>query len=397
MTFSRLLKTTFAAALAVIVTSATSYAEDLLIGVPVPLTGGLSQAGRLVLGGVELAASEINRNGGILGRKVKLVVDDTKSEANASAMVATKMVTQDKVYAFVGGFGSTADYALLQSIKRYQPIFIHAASQSVKLEKGFGDQPWYFHVYIWDYHRQKGVVKFLESLSPKPKTVAIAYEDGLFGTDAARYAKDFLEPAGFKIVMQEPFKTGTADFSPILNRIKNLDPDVTYVIGYAGDGIQINRQVKELAVNPKFMLYTESGAKREDFGEAGVNAAFIQDYAPEQRTPRNADFVKLMQKERPDLLPARSSAALGYTGLMTLKESIEAAKSFDRDAVLRELSSRTFDTVFGSVKYGPSPGGAKHQLLSEDNEIVVQFRANNGVDVVWPQAAATGKLVYPLR
>src|SRR5690606_1218112 len=107
--------------------------EPVKIGVPMPLTGFLSQAGQLILTGIRYAAEEANRNGGVLGRQLELLVEDTKGEPNTSATIATKMATQDEVYAFVGGFGSTADFALLQSVKRYNPIFVHPASSSVRL------------------------------------------------------------------------------------------------------------------------------------------------------------------------------------------------------------------------------------------------------------------------
>jgi branched-chain amino acid transport system substrate-binding protein len=375
---------------------AQSTQEPLVIGVPVPLTGPLATGGQLVAAGIKLAADDINKDGGILGRQIKLLVEDTKSEANTSAAVATKMVTLDKVYAVIGGFGSTPDFAMLQSIKRYQPIFIHPSSGSVKLEAAFGDQPWYFHAYIWDYHRQKGVTKFLESIEPKPKTIAIAYEDGLNGSDAAKFAEQYIAKAGIEIVMREPFKTGAADFSPIISRVKRLQPDIFYVNGYAGDAIKMVNQLREFNVKPKLALFVSSGEKREDFGDAGIDVAFIQEWTESLKTPGNADLVKRFSQTFPELNPPRPSMFLGYVSLKTLAESIAAAKTFDRDPVLRELSTRKFSTPFGEVNYGTSDGGAIHQLLNENSEIVVQYRAK-GMEVVWPASKATGALVYPMK
>jgi branched-chain amino acid transport system substrate-binding protein len=382
-------------ALAMVAVGPAGAADDngpILIGVPVPLTGNLAQSGQLVLNGVQVAADEINRGGGLLGRPIKLLIEDTKGEANTSAAVGAKLVTEDKVFALVGGFGSTPDFALLQSVKRYEPIFMHAASQSVKLEKAFGGQPWYFHTYLWEYVRQQATAKFLSSLQPQPKTVAIIYEDGLFGNDAAHYAQSYMKEAGLDVVVSEPFRTGSPDFSPVLSRVKSANPDVLFIIGYPGDEIQIARQIKQLDVKPRLVLYTDTGAARADLGDAVIGATMVMDYSPDQKTPGNAELVKRMSAAYPN--QPFSSMMLGYTGLKTLADAVRIANAFDKAKVIDALSNNAFDTPFGHLAYVKSPGGAIHSLLSEDTEIVVQFR-KDGMDVIWPDGKANGKLIYP--
>jgi len=76
------------------------------IGVPLPLTGPLAGAGTQLQWGIQYAAKEANDAGGVLGRQLQLIIEDTKGEANTSATVAAKLGGQDKVDAVVGGFGS---------------------------------------------------------------------------------------------------------------------------------------------------------------------------------------------------------------------------------------------------------------------------------------------------
>lgn len=369
--------------------------DPVLIGVPLPLTGNLSQAGQSVLRGIRYAAEQANLSGGLLGHPIKLVVEDTKSEPNTAATVATGMATRDKVYAFVGGFGSTADMALLQSVKRFQPIFIHVSSGSVKLEQTFGSEPWYFHVYAWDYHRQEAIVGFFKSLNPQPKTIAIAYEDSLYGSDGARYAEQFLAPAGFQIVMREPFKSGTPDFSPVLDRVKRLSPDIFYVIGYAADNLQVVRQARDLSVSPKLMLLAGAGEKRPDFGDSGTNISVILEWAAEQKTPDNSALIKGASAIEPKTDVLSAQVMTGYSGMTSLIEAVRKGNSFDRESVLKMLSSLTFDTPFGSLQYRKSTGGALHQMLTDQELIVVQYR-EKGEEVVFPPAKAGGKIVYPV-
>src|SRR4051812_34420099 len=125
---------------------ARAQGAPLRIGVPLPLTGPIAGGGTQILAGIQYAADEANGAGGVLGRKIQLLIEDTKGEPNTSAAVAAKLAAQEKVDAFVGGFGSTSDFALLSALQRYEPIFVHAGSSSVRLEESFGKYDWYFHV-----------------------------------------------------------------------------------------------------------------------------------------------------------------------------------------------------------------------------------------------------------
>ncbi|MGA0594688.1 ABC transporter substrate-binding protein [Enterovirga sp. CN4-39] len=367
--------------------------EPLLIGVPLPMTGVLAVGGQVILGGIKYAAEELNKSGGVLGRQVKLLIEDTKSEPNTAATIASKMATEDKVYAFVGGYGSTADFALLSSVRRYKPLFIHTGSSSVRLETTFGKEDWYYHVYIWDYHRQKAAARFIASIEPKPKTVALAFEDGLYGADAAKYAEQYMKAEGLQLVMKEPFKTGSPDFSPILTRVKSLNPDVFFSVGYSGDNLQLVRQQNSLGVKPKLTMVVSAGDKRADYGDLSEGTAMIAEWSAHETTPGVAEFVKNAQAATGQTII--SPFLQGYVGLKSLTDSIKAAGSTDVAKVQEKLSSLTFDTPYGKIGYKASDA-AKHQLLSDETMVVTQHR-KEGEEVVFPAAKAGGKLVYPVK
>jgi branched-chain amino acid transport system substrate-binding protein len=364
------------------------------IGVPLPLTGGLAGAGSQLQWGIQYAANEANAAGGLFGRKIELIIEDTKGEPNTSATVAAKLGGQDKVDAVVGGFGSTADFALLSAIQRYNLIFVHPGSSSVRLEENFGKFPWYFHVYIWDYHRQKAAVNFFKSV-PGLKTVAIAYEDKLYGTDGSKFTQQYAKEAGLEVVMNEPFRAGTPDFSPILNRVKTLDPDVLFIIGYSGDNLQVARQAQQLGIKPKLIVTQGAGEKRSDYGAAGDGVMVLDLWSSKQKTPGLAEWVKKANAARGGEVV--STAVQGYVAMQTLIDAAKAAGKWDRDAIIAKLSETTFDTPYGKVKYGPSDLGGLHQLITEKTMIAVQYQPNDGFEVVWPADKAAAKLHYPAR
>jgi branched-chain amino acid transport system substrate-binding protein len=371
-----------------------SAQEPIKIGVPLPLTGPLAGGGNQILWGIQYATDQANAAGGLFGRKIELKVEDTKGEPNTSAAVAAKLASQDKVDAFVGGFGSTADFALLSALQRYEPIFIHPGSSSVRLEETFGKYPWYFHVYIWDYHRQKAAVDFFKSI-PGVKTLAIAYEDKLYGTDGSKFTQQYAKEAGLDVVMNEPFRAGAPDFSPILNRVKALDPDVFFVIGYSGDNLQVARQASQLGAKPKLLVVQGAGEKRSDYGPAGDGVAVVDLWSARQTTPGLAEWVKKAEAARGgDVV---STAVQGYVGMQTLIDAAKAAGQWDRAAIIDKLSTMTFDTPYGKVAYKPSEMGGQHQLITEKSMIAVQYQPDDGQEVVWPADKAAAKLKYPAR
>jgi branched-chain amino acid transport system substrate-binding protein len=384
------------AVLAGSVSLASAWAQQppIRIGVPLPLTGPLAGGGNQILWGVQYAADEVNEAGGLFGRKIELIVEDTKGEPNTSASIAAKLATQDKVDAFVGGFGSTSDFALLSALQRYEPIFVHPGSSSVRLEETFGKNDWYYHVYIWDYHRQKAAVNFFKSI-PGIKTLAIAYEDKLYGTDGSKFTQQYAKEAGLDVVMNEPFRAGTPDFSPILNRAKGLDPDVLFVIGYSGDNLQVARQAVQLGIKPKLLVTQGAGEKRSDFGPAGDNVVVVDLWSSKQQTPGLAEWVKKAEAKRGGEVV--SSAVQGYVAMQTLTDAVKAAGSWDRAKILANLGSMTFDTPYGKVAYTPSEMGGKHQLITDKSMIAVQYQPGGGQEVIWPPEKAAAKITYPAQ
>jgi branched-chain amino acid transport system substrate-binding protein len=382
------------AAAAMVAVPALAQQAPIRIGVPLPLTGALAGGGNQILWGIQYAAGEVNDAGGLFGRKIELIVEDTKGEPNTSATVAAKLATQDKVDAVVGGFGSTSDYALLNALQRFEPIFMHAGSSSVRLEEAFGKNDWYYHIYIWDYHRQKAAVNFFKSV-PGAKTLAIAYEDKLYGTDGSKFTQQYAKEAGLEVVMNEPFRAGTPDFAPILNRVKGLDPDILFIIGYSGDNLQIARQADQLGVKPKLLVTQGAGEKRSDYGPAGDNVVVVDLWSAKQSTPGLADWVKKAEAKRGGEVV--SSAVQGYVAMQTLIDAAKAAGAWDRGKILAGLASMTFDTPYGKVAYTASEMGGKHQLITDKSMIAVQYKPDGGQEVVWPADKAAGKITYPAR
>lgn len=364
--------------------------EPIKIGVPLPLTGGLSETGQRILGGIQYCVDEYNAKGGVLGRQVEIVVEDTASDINTASQVAEKLITSDKVFAMVGGYGSTVDYGMMQNIAVYEPLFIHTGSTTVKLEQDFGAEDWYYHLYIWDYHRQSAFAKAITSLTDY-KNVAILYEDGNFGATSYEYAKKYLPQYGLNIVMAESFSSGSADFSGMLNKVKDIPGgvDVIWMIGYANDNISIPRQAQELDIPYKLFTFVGLGNVREDFGEYGNNLCYLDAWSAQSNVEGLSDFVNGYESATGQTCV--STTAQGYASMEMMLEAIKIAGKVDKQAVMDALNSSTFDTPFGSWPWS-STEIAKHNYLTEDNMVLIQYQGDKEV-VVYPESLASGKII----
>ncbi|WP_375457390.1 ABC transporter substrate-binding protein, partial [uncultured Methylobacterium sp.] len=122
-----------ALALALVLASGTAYAQAIRIGVNEPLTGAFAASGTYVVNGAKIAADEINAKGGVLGRKIELVIEDNKSNPTEAAAVAEKLITSDKTPVMMGAWGSSLTLAVMPKLMDYETPMLVETSSSGKI------------------------------------------------------------------------------------------------------------------------------------------------------------------------------------------------------------------------------------------------------------------------
>lgn len=375
--------------------STGAFAEDTIkIGAVIPLSkAAFAQAGEEERRGFLMALDEINASGGVLGKKVELIIEDDTGEPSVGIAAAEKLITRDKVVALIGGYSSTVTFAQLNAIQRYEPLVAWIGASSTKVEHEFGPKPWFFHYHPWDYHRQSTVRDFLLSINPTPKTVAIAYEDGIYGTTSRDYVVKYLKEKGFDIVFDERFKSGSSDFTPLLTKIKKTNPDVFYWVAYAGDTTLLVKQSKEIDFNPKLFLSVAINFPqyKESLGAMGDYVAGVDVWIPGMKLPETVAWMKKFKKLYPDRTP-EYWVPLAYTNLMTVVDAIRRAGTTDKEKVIQALAKTDYDSPIGRITFKKSAEGGLHQAI--DEQIITQWQ--QGISqVVYPESKATAKLIYP--
>jgi branched-chain amino acid transport system substrate-binding protein len=379
----------------VAVQAGTAIAQDTIrIGAVLPLSkAAFAQAGEEQRRGLLMALEEVNQAGGVLGKKVELIIEDDTGEPSVGIAAAEKLIARDKVVALIGGYSSTITYAQLNAIQRYEPFVAWVGASSTKVEHEFGPKRWFFHYHPWDYHRQSTVRDFLLSISPRPKAVAVAYEDGIYGTTSRDYVVKYLKEKGFSMVFDERFKSGSSDFTPMLTKIKRTNPEVFYWVAYAGDTTLIMKQAKEIDFNPKLFLSVAVNFPqyKPSLGATGDHVSGVDVWIPGMKLPETVKWMEKFKKAYPDRTP-EYWVPLAYTNLMTVVEAIKKAGSTDKEKLIAAMEKTDYNSPMGKMTFKKSEEGGLHQAI--DEQIVTQWQA--GVShVVYPTSKATSKLIYP--
>ena len=203
-----------------------AQAEVIRIGHLTPLTGFLGSPWRVRRMGVKLAAEEINDAGGVLGRKIELVMEDSVNPQTASAK-AERLIERDKVAMIIGEISSASGLAIGQVANRPKTVFINTGCNSDALR---GDELQPVHVPHrsgeLDVRRGRSGNYLLRDNLVKGKKWYTLTADYAFGHDLARVASGFLGKHGGELAGDELVPTDATDFSPYLLKIRQARPDV---------------------------------------------------------------------------------------------------------------------------------------------------------------------------
>ena len=368
--------------------------DTIKIGAVLPLSkAAFAQAGEEQRRGLLMALEEINQAGGVLGKKVELIIEDDTGEPSVGIAAAEKLLTRDKVVALIGGYSSTITFAQLNAIQRLEPFVAWVGASSTKVEHEFGPKRWFFHYHPWDYHRQSTIRDFLLTISPRPKTIAVAYEDGIYGTTSREYVVKYLKEKGFEIVFDERFKSGSSDFTPMLTKIKKANPDVFYWVAYAGDTTLIMKQAKEIDLNLKLFLSVAINFPqyKDSLGATGDYVGGVDVWIPGMKLQETVKWMEKFKKAYPGRTP-EYWVPLAYTNLMTVVDAIKGAGSTEKEKLIAAMEKTDYNSPLGKMTFKKSEEGGLHQAI--DEQIITQWQA--GVShVVYPASKATGKLIYP--
>ncbi|HWI48889.1 MAG TPA: ABC transporter substrate-binding protein [Rummeliibacillus sp.] len=320
-----------------------SDSKEIKVGLNLELSGAVASYGSGISKGAKLAIDEINKAGGIDGKKIVPVEIDNKSDAAEATSAAIKLATQEKVVAQIGSATSGDTVAAVQIAgKNKMPVIgPSATSETVTVnEKGQLNDYAFRTCFIDPFQGQIAANFALNNL--KAKNVAIFADSASdYAKGLAKSFKETVEKNGGKVVAEESYVAKDTDFKSTLTRLKSKKPDFIYIPGYYEEVGLIIKQARAAGIDVPLMGGDgwDSPKMVELAGKDSLNNTyFTNHYSAEDPDEKIQKFVSAFKAANSDQAPDAFNA-LGYDTVYWLKDAIERAGSTDGEKVKDALAS----------------------------------------------------------
>ncbi|KOR30206.1 hypothetical protein TI03_00070 [Achromatium sp. WMS1] len=338
---------TFLIALTIAVISSTIYAKDLLVGTSVALTGKYSRTGQEQLNGLQMWIEDINKRGGLLGRKVTLRYYDDESKPETGAKLYEKLITNDRVELLVGPYSSSVTMAASTVAEKYGiPMISSGASASEIWERGFKNV---FGLYTPANTYMDQILEFAKAKGLH--RIALIYDNTEFPRDVANGVRIKAKALGMRIVFAEEYGKASTDFSSMIMKIRRSRPDVILGGSYLPDSTAFMRQAKEYRLHAAIFAFAV-GPGLPDFGKnLGRYANGVMgntQWEPTLNLPGVKEFADRYQAKY-GTTPAYHAAG-GYGSGQVLEAAVKQAGSIEPNAIRSALSNLDIMTTFGRFK-----------------------------------------------
>lgn len=382
--------------------SAAQAADPIKIGV-IAETSAISGVG--IPNGAQMAADEINKAGGINGRKIEIVAYDDHNSAADAVRAFQRAAQQDKVSAVIASYISEVVLALEPWAGRLHMPMITPGAASNEITKRVHDDyahmKYVFHGYLASTQIADVVCNAAKELMVKDlhmKTSVIMSEDAAWTLPLDQEYQKCLPAAGLKVVDHIRLSPDTTDFTPIFNKIEGEKPDVI-VTGISHVGVQPTVQWQQQQV-PMPMYGVSSQATNATFWKdtngATNGVIFNMVAAPDVPvTPKTIPFAKAYA--------ARFGASPGYAAYQAYDdvfmwaEAIKKAGGTNPDKMVEAMEKTDYVGTIGRIQFLPKEDQFAHGMRIGDGFITgLMVQWQNGKPVtIWPDKVATGKMEFP--
>jgi branched-chain amino acid transport system substrate-binding protein len=384
-----------AIALGFAVIPAFAQQGPIKVGIGISQTGTLGGGGKAALLGLQMWVEDVNKKGGLLGRKVELIAYDDQSNPATTPGIYTKLLDVDKVDLLVAPYGTVPTAPIMPLVKQRGLLlmgnFSFQVNHTVKHDMWFNNAPW--------GDASSWTEGFLEvGRRAGAKSIAFIAADQEFAQNLANGAKDVAKKTGLKTVYEQNYPPTTVDFSSMIRAIRNAKPDMVFICSYPNDSVALVRAINEIGVGPGVkligggMVGLQFTPIMENMGHQLNGIVNYTSYAPGMKYPGIDDFLKRYHQKA---LEAKVDPLgfylppFDYAIGQILEQAVTATKSLDSKTLAQWLHSHEVQTIVGPISWGPDGERAKPVVP------MVQFRDIKDKDV--NQFLQLGKqvIVYP--
>jgi branched-chain amino acid transport system substrate-binding protein len=327
-------------------------AETIKIALFDPRSGPFKRTGDTYAAAIEFLVEEINESGGLFGRKVELIEEDSQLKPDVAVRKATKNVMEG--VKFLGtGTGTHVGLALQQVAAKEKVIFFNYGAEGDEITGKFCN-PYTFRVSPNTEVRSMAIANFLAT-KPFRKFYTMNM-DYAFGHDAAqgfiRRVKQVIPDA--QIVGEEYHPIANKDFGPYITKIIAAKPEVVFTGNWGVDLVNLIKQARDMGMNAPFICYylNDPSQVLNVVKETAIGSWGCEAYVETIRTPANKDFLQRWSK-KPKFVVFEKWPAINigkaYNGVKFMMEAIKKAGTLDLPTLIKTFEGMKWDSIIGPV------------------------------------------------
>ena len=330
-------------------------AQDVIkIGVTQPLTGAFAASGNYVAQGAKIAEDHVNKAGGVLGKKIQLIIEDNKSNPTEAVGTAEKLIARDKVPVLMGAWSSTLTLAVMPKLMEYGvPMLVETSSSGKITTSG---NPWIFRISPTSAMEAKSFASMVKKMGIKKADFLSTNND--FGLGAAKEYSTMLKGQGVQIGAMETMDPKATDFSAQLAKIKASGSDTLFVTTAVEQITLILRQAKEQQVKARIITTGGSNSPDQliqqagDAAEGSLHLVFFTPWFPEAvKYPELAKGFVSEWNARKHHVGGLTEGFRGYDGIMTIVAAIKAAGKAEPAAIQQALWGVKVKGINGDIAF----------------------------------------------
>ncbi len=349
-------------------------AEPIRVGEYASLTGKEASLGQSSHRGTLLAIEEINAAGGVLGRPLELITEDTQSKPGESATAVKKLISRHKVVAILGEVASSRSLEGAPICQKFKIPMISPASTNPEVTAK-GD--YIFRTCFIDPFQGPVMAKFaLESLGAKRIGLLVS-RSSAYSVGLAKFFKEAYTQGGGTIAAEMSYNEGDKDFKAQLTALRAAGVDAIFNPGYYNEGALMVKQARELGLTvPMFGADSWEAEALLELGGTALEGAYLcSHYSPSDPSPRIQQFVTNYKRRWPDSTPD-SNASLGYDSVLVLADALRRAGTTEPAAVRDALAAtKDFAAVTGNISIDAQRNASKAAtILRVENGQFAFFR-----------------------
>jgi len=387
--------------------------ETIKVGAVLPLSGNIAQTGALLKAAMELAQDIINTKTDMQvpmadtegfpnhgGAKLELIFLDTQNTPERAMSATEQLITQENVVAVIGAYTSAATATASQAAERLGVPFLNENSTSpVLTERGF---EWFFRCTPDDDMFTKNFFEFIKDEEAKGtnygKTIAMLYENTLWGADVAKAIVKYAPQYGCEIIADIPYAARAANLTSEVQRLKQANADIVMLASYVSDAILIQTTFKDLDYIPPVIMAQNSGHNDPNFvGTVGDLANYIlsrEVFASTLLGKPAAGQVNEMMLAKTGL-PLDGNSGRAIMGTLVLADAINRAKSTKPEDLRQALLETDIPEELVIFPWQGIRFDQQTHQINSGRGIVVQIQDKKYIPV-WPYEIAGAEAIYPI-